>query len=431
MPLKLPTNPFLATSFLADDEHSCSGAQCGSYDHDDLRSMRALIIETGFARGALAGARGLHTAGWEVGIGSPAAGVATRSRAVSHWHRLPPLESGSRPFVDAVRAAVQSGPYDVLFAASDAELLVLSDARQGLDVTFPYPPHTTLLRGLDKLDLMRAAREAGVDVPDTHEAGIQAISTLQGPVVVKPRLRLASAVVGADRRPGSLVVTTAGEGRTHIAEIEAAGGKALVQEHLTGRLVAWIGVLDLHGTVLVEVQQEGRRLWPPGSGVSAQAVTMPVSPTISRSARALLECLSWSGLVQLQFIVSDDARAHLIDLNPRFYGSLALAIGAGANLPAVWAATATGEAPDVRAPRVGERYQWLPGDLQAILAQPVGDRPASLARSLRWAVGARHSVWSLRDPVPAAWYAGQLIQRLAGRARRTLSHDSLKVTQGT
>jgi predicted ATP-grasp superfamily ATP-dependent carboligase len=373
-----------------------------------------LILETGFARGALAGARGLREAGCRVGVGSPVAGLSARSRAVSEWHRVPPVEAGKEQFVEAVRDTVRARGYDVVFAAGDAELLVISEERERLGATIPHPPHPVLLLGLDKLDLMRAASDAGLHVPKTSEANAETLPELDGPVIVKPRLRLGTDKPG--RRLGARVATTAEEARAHIAQIEAAGGKALLQERVSGSLIAWIGVLDDRSRVLVEVQQAARRLWPPGGGVSASAVTVPVSPTISQSAQNLLERLSWSGLVELQFIVAPDGRAQLIDLNPRFYGSLALAIGAGANLPAVWAAAAMGCDPVPGKARAGERYHWLPADLRALLAEPTRRVPADVVGVLRWAVGAHHSVWSVRDPAPGAWYAAQLLRGSVDRA---------------
>jgi hypothetical protein len=97
---------------------------------------------------------------------------------------------------------------------------------------------------------------------------------------------------------------------------------------------------------------------------------------------------------------------------------MALAIGAGANLPAAWAAVATGRDHLAATARVGERYQWLTGDLQAVFAEHARHAPAELFRSLRWAFRAHHSVWSVRDPVPGAWYLGRLLRSVVARARR-------------
>ncbi len=375
--------------------------------------MRALILETGRTRSALAGARGLSQDGWQVGIGSPLRGLAARSRAVQRWHRLPTPEAGGRGYVDAVREVVRSGGYEIVFPAGDAELLLIAGARDELGAIVPHPPYDTLLMGLDKLELTRAAERAGVAVPLTWDASDARERAF--PMVVKPRLKLPSPEDGDGWRLGTHVARDTEEAGRYIAEIARAGVEPVLQEHLEGRLVAWSGVLDDAGAVLVEVQQEAALLWPPSGGVSARAVTVPVTPAVGDGARAVLAELGWIGLVQLQFIVRDDDRPRLIDLNPRFYGSLALAVGAGANLPAISAASASGRRTDPQPARPGQRYQWLAGDVQAQLSLPAARLLFALVGTLSWALRAHHSIWSPRDPAPAVWYLGEMLRRLAGR----------------
>ncbi len=91
-------------------------------------------------------------------------------------------------------------------------------------------------------------------------------------------------------------------------------------------------------------------------------------------ARRLFARLAWIGLAELQFLQDADGRLYLIDLNGRFYGSMALAISAGASLPAVWAADAIGLRPEPQFARPGRRYQWLEGDLRLAWAGRVATR---------------------------------------------------------
>jgi predicted ATP-grasp superfamily ATP-dependent carboligase len=105
----------------------------------------------------------------------------------------------------------------------------------------------------------------------------------------------------------------------------------------------------------------------------------------------------------------------LIDLNGRFYGSLALAVAAGVNLPALWAALATGRAVGRGfEARPGVRYQWLEGDLRSVFlardSHPLRDTLGCFC----FARGAVHSVWRKEDPLPAIRH----IRVLLGRAAR-------------
>jgi len=147
---------------------------------------------------------------------------------------------------------------------------------------------------------------------------------------------------------------------------------------------------------------------------------VPVDPEFAGRAAALLAALGWFGLAELQFVVPADGIPRLIDLNGRFYGSLALAVAAGANLPATWAALATGrangpvEAVEPVTAVAGVRYCWWEGDLRRALRERRGGMARDLAGTLYAGVGAVHSITRLGDPVPALTQARRLLAEHRG-----------------
>ena len=52
--------------------------------------------------------------------------------------------------------------------------------------------------------------------------------------------------------------------------------------------------------------------------------------------------MGFGGLAQLQFVQAPGGAPALIDVNPRFYGSLPLALACGVNLPDAWHALVSG-----------------------------------------------------------------------------------------
>lgn len=360
--------------------------------------MRALIVEDGFQRGALAAARGLAAAGWEVGTGSPAAGLAASSRFVARNHELPgPHEDG---FVDAVAAATEAGGYEVVFPAGDGELLTLSAGRERVPAVFPYATHRVVEEALDKTTLAAAAERAGLRVPS--DAG-------SGPFIVKPRL---TAAPGSPRIYARLAEDRDGAER-QAAELRQRGAEPVVQEFIAGDLVALVAVADREGELVASVQQRAERIWPTGTGGSVRAETVPIDGSLLERVTALLSELGWFGLAQAQFQQPARGDPVLIDLNGRFYGSLALALAAGVNLPAIWAALGTGrELPPVSPARTGVRYHWLEADLRRAAAER-----REVGSSLAYAVRARHGLWALRDPAPAVRHAARLALRGIRRLR--------------
>ncbi len=344
-------------------------------------------------------------------------GLARASRDVVRRHRINPLHPADA-FVGSVSRVVGEHGYDVVFGAGEAEVLALSAARHRLPAVFPHAADDVVRRALDKDELSRVAVAVGLGVPDAADPDALDEAT---PVVVKARVHARPDVPGTPPRIDSTVVVGRTAVRHRIAEITADGGDPQVQVFHEGRLTAYAAVRG-HDGVVARSLQRAARIWPPRAGASCRAVTVPLDPMLVRRCDALLDALGWFGLAELQFQVGADGTPRLIDLNGRFYGSLSLAVAAGANLPAIWADLALGRVPDapVRA-RAGVRYHWATADLRRAVRERHGGLLGDLAGTAAYAVGAVHSVAQVRDPGPAAarLAAGVLgpARRVAGQAR--------------
>jgi hypothetical protein len=126
-----------------------------------LATLRVLIVESGFTRGALAGCRALAHAGWTVGVGSPTkGGLAASSRYAHRWHRIPLVQDDLDAFLDATERAVTRMGYEAVFCCEDAQALALSFGRDRISAAVPYPSHAVVLRG-DRQARARQRRAAG------------------------------------------------------------------------------------------------------------------------------------------------------------------------------------------------------------------------------------------------------------------------------
>jgi len=255
-------------------------------------------------------------------------------------------------------------------------------------------------RATAKPELLRLATLAGLHVPATTtitESDLeQANLDIPLPAVVKP---LRSETPGSD---GQLEYASAQSIRNR-EELETVveslpGTSWLIQPYLSGKLRAISGVA-WEGDLVCAVHQCADRTYPL-LGPSAYATTIPPDQQLEDGVARLLELVGFSGIFQVQFINSD--ATYFIDFNPRMYGSLALAVGAGLNLPAIWADLLVGRRPPLRPYRWNVRYRSEERDARAIIAAFLrGD--ARLA--LRGIVPRRrtvHAVFSLEDPLPLA-----------------------------
>jgi predicted ATP-grasp superfamily ATP-dependent carboligase len=381
----------------------------------------ALILDHGASRAALAGARALAAAGWRVIVGSPApATLASASRGVERLVWVPGPERGIDPFADVVARTVAEAGVDVVMPSDDHQMIGLSLRRAEIgEAPIPYPRHEVVVRSTDKLELHRAAAREGLLSPETAEATEDAIRAWRYPAIVKPRLHFPMVDPNAPAHLPVRRVSTVEQALVAAAEIRAGGGEPLLQEPIAGRQLSVSVVTDHDHRIVASLQQVATRLHPTGVGNTARAVSLPVEPDLLARVEQLLAGFGWTGLVQLEFRTQNGSAPRLIDFNGRLYGSVALGLHAGVNLPAAWADVALGR--PVSGPaegRPGTRYQWLEGDLKSSLSEH-GPRavPAVLAAALR----SKHGVWDPRDLGPSLAHARSYARRATTRLRARAS----------
>jgi predicted ATP-grasp superfamily ATP-dependent carboligase len=334
------------------------------------------------------------------------------SRAVRHRHVIPPHASGASGFLRAVDRAIATRGYEVVFACSDGEILTLSRERESISARVPHPPHEAMLRAIDKLELGTAAREVGMTTPPVAGSGAEARERWgAGPTIVKERLHGTPTAAAAFTHLAPQAFFDPASVDRRIEELRAAGAVPLVQPLIEGQLMAFTSVLDEQGHMLARVQQVAERTYPRNAGLSVRARTVPVDEQLVEQVSRLLRKLGWFGLSELQFILPAEGAPVLLDFNGRFYGSLALALAAGVNLPDTWARIATGRSPvEAGDARPGVRYQWLEGDLRAARERSRGPL-RDAAGCLRYGMSASASIWSARDPLPGLLTTGTLLSQ--------------------
>jgi predicted ATP-grasp superfamily ATP-dependent carboligase len=247
-----------------------------------------------------------------------------------------------------------------------------------------------------------------------------AIADCQPPVIVKARLHWTP---GSDSGPRHLPVrlcTDQDQVRTRVAEITAEGGSAVLQEPVDGSLIAFTAVADQRSRIRASCQQRTTKLSVRGTSVRAE--TTPIDPALASGVAALLHELGWFGLANLQFLVSAGHQPRLIDLNARYYGSIALAIAAGADFPSVWAdlavgGTGTGSADG----RPGHRFYALEEDLHRIMTDHSRLRARVVPNMIRSSHGAAHPIWSPSDPLPGILAVAGQFPRLGRGARHLMA----------
>lgn len=375
----------------------------------------ALIVCADDSRGALAAVRSLGRAGWRVGVATPGRrSLAGGSRYTARHHLVPVARTDPAGFVRATADAVGAQGYDVVLAGGDDELVALSTAADDLGAT--APSGRVVERALDKLSLARVVTGTGLRAPVTSDSAPSMGEP--GPFVVKPRF--AWSVSDGERsspRLPAVMCSDAESARRVGQRMREQSVDPLFQQAIEGTLFAYAAVVDSDGVHHCRVAQRADRLWPTPAGISARARTVEIDDDLARGCESVLARLGWQGIVQLQFLENSNGERYLMDLNGRLYGSLSLAVEAGANLPLAWANLLLGVRPEGVDARVGATYQWLYGDVRRAFVERRGGLLRDVIGCAVTATGAAHSVWNLRDLAPAAVHATQLIRQATRRRR--------------
>lgn len=325
---------------------------------EDNSDPWVLVVDSGSGqnRSALAAVRALALAGYR-----PAVTVSTRSAlaAVSRYcSRVVLTPRVDKPaFAAALGVETSSHAYLGVMPASDAAIVALA------------PPEMELI---DKEKLAKRARDVGMRVPewrvfDNGQSLCGAAEELNYPLVVKPSFK-----VNAVYPPARRIESSAG-----LRAYSTTTGPWIVQPYLEGEMRSLAGVM-WQGSLVVAVHQRHERIWPPICGDACVASTVAPDEDFQHRVERLLA--TYNGVFQAERVGD-----YLLDVNPRVYGSLPLAIAAGANLPGVYWDLVRGLPASQITPRLGVTYHWWEGDSRNVLSRwRAGDITAlQAARAIR------------------------------------------------
>jgi predicted ATP-grasp superfamily ATP-dependent carboligase len=379
----------------------------------------SVLITDAKERSAVAACRSLHQSGYRVGtLSSERLAPAQWSRFVDARHRGPdPLHDGAA-FARRVADVVAGGGYAALLPGSDAAVLALSEHRDlfGEDFRLGLPSPEVVERCVSKVDLMAAAGEAGLSVPETvlaadREQVPHAVERLGFPLVLKPRCTVFEHN-GWIRQRASAMVWDRAMLEAGLADF---GLPCLLQRRESAPVLSFAGVIA-DGRLLGVAFSRYTRTWRPDAGSVSFSQTEEPTPPLVDSVRLMLSSLGWEGIFELEAIETGPAKFAVIDFNPRLYGSLALAVGAGAPLPAVWCDwLLRGETADCSA-RPGFSYRWEDAELRNLFSYLRRGRIGEAIGLVRPRRQSTRAYFRWSDPGPLlARFVGVMLSKSTGK----------------
>jgi predicted ATP-grasp superfamily ATP-dependent carboligase len=370
-----------------------------------------LVVDAG-ERSAVAACESLARAGYRVGAAS------SQRRAPAEWSRfssqrfpLPNPRHDAGRFAARLAEICGENDYATLLACSEGSLWAISNNREPFDgvIELGLPSVDVVDRCTDKIELIERAESAGLSAPPTsvcasREEALAAAARIGFPLVLKPQRTVFEAEEEA-RHLASSVIADAAEFEARLSE---TGLPCLLQSREFGPVVSFGGVFAA-GHMLAIAYSRYLRTWPPQAGPVSFSESIEPLPALVDSVTRLVDGLGWQGIFELELIARDDGSYAVIDFNPRIYGSLALAVKAGAPIPAVWCDWLLKGVETRCEARPGVNYRWEDAELRNALTLARAGHPLRAASILRPRRHTAHAYFRWYDPVPAVVRALKLL----------------------
>ena len=399
--------------------------------------MNVLVLD-GNENQAVAATRSLGRAGHHVSVGAPTAwSKAGWSRYAKAVVRYPTPQEDAGAFVRRIAAVVSAMPGTLVLPMTERSTLPLSEQREQIFAAggrLILPPHPTVLRAFDKHAMTALAQQLGVAVPVTRllataDDPASVTHSLAYPLVLKGKSSEEVTAQGGVRATGAPVyVQRPDELDSAVRTLRTRCTEILVQEFVPGTGGGYFALLR-DGELRAEfAHRRIRDVRPTGSG-SALRVSVTPDPRVRDAALAILGALRWHGIAMVEFRIRPDGTPVFLELNARFWNSLALAVHAGVDFPVMLVRMAEqGDVPPLDSYREGVRCRWLLGDVRHLIevwrGRPAGypgPFPAklhTLAHFLRPVPGTYHDNFEWSDPLPEAGdWLDFLVRRLPDRRR--------------
>jgi predicted ATP-grasp superfamily ATP-dependent carboligase len=288
-------------------------------------------------------------------------------------YHCPDYHTERAAFLDRLEEICERERPDVLYPIEDGtlSLCIYHPERWSRYSRALLPGVGALENTYDKWKTIEIAKACGICVPESYcpvstDEVTRLAETLKGPLVVKPRKSSGSRGLRYVDVPQALP--------TVYEEVSAEYPNPIIQERIPAE-GAGVGVSFLltgDGKPLAVFAHRRLREYPINGGPSTLRESFR-DDSLMRQSLELLNRMDFQGVAMVEYKYDQRRQEYvLMEINPRFWGSLQLAIHAGVNFPVLYHKLSMGipVEPVLDYP-VGLYCRWLwPGDFLHFMSNP-------------------------------------------------------------
>lgn len=264
----------------------------------------------------------------------------------------------------------------------------------------PIPSFEKLQFANRKDKILKLAEDKGIPIPKTwYIDDITQLNDLKAslpyPVVIKPKNSAGAVGVSYPKNSDELI--------KQYLTVHQRFPYPLIQERIPshGNGYGASFLMGKSGDVKASFVHKRLREYPVTGGASTLRESVR-NDDVRDMAHTLLKALDWFGVAMVEFKMDPrDGIPKLMEINPRFWGSLSLAVAAGVNFPYLLLKMSRGENfKPVEHYQIGKKCRWLlPGDILHFIFNP--KRMDLLPGFFNfWDKQTSYDILSLKDPLP-------------------------------
>lgn len=268
-------------------------------------------------------------------------------------------------FIKYMFECVKNNEYDVIFPMTDNTVIPIIENKEEFEkhTIVPFPDKDIFMNAVDKSKTLKIAKDCDIPCPKTHH--LESLRDLDNirddlifPIIIKPTKGFGSR--------GVRLCESFEELKLKADEVYSAHGALLVQEYMPyGGEIGVYSLFNFDSEPRALAVQRRLRSYPISGGPSTLRESVKY-PELVETAFELLKALKWQGVSMVEFRIDKrDNTPKLMEINPRFWGSLQLSILTGVDFPyMLYKLVTEGDVEPVLDYKDGIKCRWLlPGDI--------------------------------------------------------------------